>query len=135
MIEQLEYSVRFPPNDRFPLGQFFERKLTFEGGVTLITGANEIGKTLNLEIIEFLLFGSAALRGKADDYKGLRGSGIFRIRGDRYKIERTARNAAITYAEGGAEALTLAVGTKPVNARILQLLGYGLDVFLSLIHI
>lgn len=124
MIEQLEYSVRFPPNDRFPLGQSFERKLDFEAGVTLITGPNEIGKTLNLEIAEFLLFGTAALRGKADDYKGLRASGKFWIRGERYKIERTARNAAISQA-----ATVLAVGTKPVNARILQLLGYGLDVF------
>lgn len=129
MIEQLEYSVRFPPNDRYPLGQSFDRKLSFKKGVTLITGANEVGKTLNLEIFEFLMFGSAALRGAVGDYKGLRAVGIVSIRGTRYRIERTVRNAAINFADGGEEGLTLAVGTKPVNARIAGILGYGLDVF------
>lgn len=125
MIEQLEYSVRFPPTDHYPLGRAFERDLQFSRGLTAITGPNEAGKTLNLEIAEFLLFGSAALRGKAEDYKGLRGAGVVHIRGTRYRVERTIKNAALTYADGG----TLAVGTKPVNAKILQLLGYGLDVF------
>lgn len=129
MIEQLNFTVRFPPTDHYPLGRAFDRSFDFRRGMTLITGPNENGKTLTLEMIEFLLFGSAALRGKAEDYKHLKASGVVAIRGTRYRIERTARNAALMFAEGGEEACTLAVGTKPVNGRILQILGYGLDVF------
>ncbi|BAQ50265.1 ATP-binding protein [Methylobacterium aquaticum] len=124
MIEQLTFTVRFPPTDHYPLGRAFDRTLDFSAGMTAITGANEAGKTLVLEMIEFLLFGSAALRGKAEDYKAMKASGIVLIRGQRYRIERTTRNAALQL-----EGETLAVGTKPVNARILQILGYGLDVF------
>ncbi|PZP71757.1 AAA family ATPase [Methylorubrum populi] len=125
MIEQLSFTVRFPPTDHYPLGRAFERSFDFRRGMTLITGPNENGKTLTLEMIEFLLFGSAALRGKAEDYKHLKASGVVAIRGTRYIVERTIKNASIC----GEGDHALAVGTKPVNARILQILGYGLDVF------
>ncbi|GJE78119.1 AAA family ATPase [Methylorubrum suomiense] len=133
MIEQLEYTVRFPPTDHYPLGRGFDRSLSFERGLTAITGANEAGKTLNLELIEFLLFGTAALRGKTEDYRHMRVSGVVQIRGTRYRIERTAKNASLTglFTGGGGShgGETLAVGSKPVNAQIVKLLGYGLDVF------
>lgn len=124
MIEQLTFTVRFPPTDHYPLGRHFDRTIDFTTGMTAITGANEAGKTLVLEMIEFLLFGSAALRGKAEDYKALKAQGTVSIRGTRYRIERTIRSAGIALGDD-----VLAVGTKPVNARILQILGYGLDVF------
>ncbi|WP_164040802.1 ATP-binding protein, partial [Serratia marcescens] len=69
MIEQLSFTVRFPPTDHYPLGRAFDRTFDFSKGMTAITGPNENGKTLTLEMIEFLLFGSAALRGAAADYK------------------------------------------------------------------
>lgn len=126
MIEQIKYSVRFPPNDRFPAGQAFERELNFGKGATNIVGPNEVGKSLNYEMIEFLLFGSKALRGIADDYGNFRAEGVFQIRGQRCAITRSLRNAALTL-DGAASPSV--VGTKPVNARIIALLGYGLDVF------
>lgn len=126
MIEQLDFTVRFPPTDHHVLGRTFDRSLTFSKGMTAITGPNENGKTLTLEMIEFLLFGTAALRGKTEDYKHLKASGIVTIRGHRYSISRTVKNAALVSDVNGE---TLAVGTKPVNQRILAILGYGLDVF------
>ncbi|KQS75060.1 hypothetical protein ASG32_08155 [Methylobacterium sp. Leaf361] len=92
--------------------------------MTGIVGPNEVGKSLCLEMIEFLLFGNKALRGAAADYKHLKASGTVLIRGERYYIERTAKNASL-----GTETGPLAVGTKPVNALLLKILGYGLDVF------
>lgn len=114
------------------MGRSFTREIDFSTGMTNIVGPNESGKSFTFEIIEFLLFGSAALRGKADDYKHLKASGFIRIRGARYHIERTARNAALSLAAASDDAPmgnVLAVGTKPVNARLLATLGYGLDVF------
>lgn len=124
MIEQIAFTVRFPPTDHFPLGRHFDRTIDFKAGMTGIVGPNEVGKSLCLEMIEFLLFGNKALRGAAADYKHLKASGTVKIRGERYYIERTAKNASI-----GTETGPLAVGTKPVNALLLKILGYGLDVF------
>lgn len=124
MIEHIAFTVRFPPTDHYPLGRHFDRTIDFKAGMTGIVGPNEVGKSLCLEMIEFLLFGTAALRGAAADYKHLKASGTVLIRGERYYIERTARNASL-----GTETGPLAVGTKPVNALLLKILGYGLDVF------
>lgn len=124
MIEQLTFTVRFPPTDHYPLGRHFDRTIDFKAGMTGIVGPNEVGKSLCLEMIEFLLFGNKALRGAAADYKHLKAAGTVVIRGERYTIERTAKNASLDTETG-----PLAVGTKPVNARVLQILGYGLDVF------
>lgn len=124
MIEQIAFTVRFPPTDHYPLGRHFDRTIDFKAGMTGIVGPNEVGKSLCLEMIEFLLFGNKALRGAAADYKHLKASGTVLIRGERYYIERSAKNASV-----GAETGPLAVGTKPVNALLLKILGYGLDVF------
>lgn len=126
MIENIAFSVRFPPTDLYPLGRAFDRNIDFGKGMTNIVGPNEAGKSLILEMIEFLLFGSAALRGAAADYKHLGANGVIVIRGQAYTIRRTARGAELRLGNGGQ---VLATGTKPVNARILALLGYGLDVF------
>ena len=124
MIEHLAFTVRFPPTDHYPMGRHFDRNIDFTTGMTGIVGPNEVGKSLCLEMIEFLLFGNKALRGAVSDYKHLKAHGSVLIRGKRYRIERTAKNALL-----GDGVDPVAVGTKPVNARILQILGYGLEVF------
>lgn len=126
MIEHLKYTVRFPPNDRFPQGQVLDRDIHFGPGATNIVGQNEVGKSFNFEVVEFLLFGSKALRGPADDYRHFQAEGTFKIRGERYTITRSANKAALSVP--GSRVPTV-VGTKPVNARIIQIMGYGLDVF------
>lgn len=121
MIESINFTVKFPPTDPYPQGRSFDRQINFQPGMTNIIGPNEAGKSLVIEMLEFLLFGSKALRGKAEDYGHLRAWGTVVIRGERVRIERTMKRAAIN--DG------VVVGTKPVNAYIIRLLGYGLAVF------
>lgn len=119
MITSLKYSVTFPST-----GRTLARDVKFDAGMTAITGPNEAGKSYVIEMIRFCLFGTAALRGAADDYKTLKAEMTFVCRGKTYRVERRSGNAKVFE---GSEAL--AVGVKPVNAKILAILGFGLDVF------
>lgn len=96
----------------------------FPIGQTAITGPNESGKSVTLEMILFALWGSVALRGAADDYKKLEVTLEFIVRDQTYRIVRTTKNAKLTRA--GED---VATGTKPVNAKIRELFGYDYDVF------
>lgn len=119
MFHSLRYSVTFPSTGRTLLAD-----LKFETGFYAITGSNESGKTMILEMLRFLLFGSAALRGRADDYRSLSASGEVTIRGTRYRLERSAKKAAMFQ---GTE--QIASGVTAVNEKVVRLLGYGLAVF------
>jgi DNA repair protein SbcC/Rad50 len=115
MLTKLSYSVTFPTTGRTIAGEF-----DFKSGFGVITGANEQGKSLIIEVVRWCLFGSAALGGKAEDYKTLRTTLEFSARGQSYVgIGPTRR-------QGDA---VLCSGTTPVNKHIPALLGFGLDVF------
>lgn len=118
MITALKYEITFPN------GRALAANLQFSKGTTAITGPNESGKSFCLEMIRFNLFGSAALRGLMDDYKSLKTSMEFTIRGATYRTERTSSNAKLFRADE-----VIATGTKPVNTKVLSILGYGLNVF------
>ena len=75
MLTKLSYSVTFPTTGRTLAGEF-----EFKPGFGLITGANEQGKSLIIEVVRWCLFGSSALRGKAEDYKTLRATLQFSAR-------------------------------------------------------
>jgi exonuclease SbcC len=75
-------------------------------------------------MLRFGLFGTAALRGSRDDYNSLDMSLEWVTRGKSYKVERTIKNAKL-YMDGTIEA----TGTRPVNVRITQVLGFDLLVF------
>lgn len=122
MLGHLTYSVTFPSTGRTLKGD-----VDFKNGFGVITGANEAGKSFIIEVVRWCLFGSAALRGKAEDYKNLKAELYFRVKSYQYSVSRTA-NAATLYVHD-EQCMTLATGTKPVNAHILKLLGFGLDVF------
>ncbi len=119
MLKRLRFSVTFPTTNRS-----FNQDITFDRGMTAIVGPNEAGKSLILEMARYCLFGTAALRGTADDYKTLRAGLLFEVRGESYDVSRSARSAEL---RRGDE--LLATGTKPVNARILAILGFDLQVF------
>ena len=119
MLEKLTYSVTFPST-----GRAFAGDLDFKTGFGTITGPNEAGKSLIIEIARWCLFGTAALRGKADDYKTLKATLRFRVRGEAFTVERSSSTCKLT-----KDDKVLATGTKPVNAHICQLLGFGLEVF------
>lgn len=119
MLIKLEYSNTFPST-----GRTLAESVTFEKGFGTITGHNEAGKSFLLEMIRWLLFGVKALRGNADDYRKLRGELTFAPRGEVYRVVRTISSA--TLYRGDEE---VAVGTRAVNMKIVNILGYGLEVF------
>lgn len=118
MLNHLEYSVEFPT------GKTFAASVGFHTGLTAVTGRNEAGKSLTLEFARFGLWGSKALRGKAADYKTLKVKLSFDLKGEAYRVERTATNAKLFRGDE-----QVAVGTKPVNLKIISLFGYGMEVF------
>jgi DNA repair exonuclease SbcCD ATPase subunit len=119
MLKQLEYSVTFPST-----GRTLSEAVLFQGGFGAIVGPNESGKSMIVEMVRYCLFGSDALRGKADDYKNLKARLDFRLKGNDYVIQRTQNKAMLE--ENGE---IICTGTRPVNIKIPQLMGFGLKVF------
>lgn len=118
MFHNLKYSVTFPAT-----GRTLAQDLNFESGFWAITGPNEVGKSFIFEMLRYLMFGSAALRGTGEDYKSLMCQGELSIRGTRYYIERTKK----VFIKRGDD--VIATGITAVNEKVVQLLGFGLLVF------
>jgi exonuclease SbcC len=93
VLNKLSYSVTFPTTGRTLAGEF-----EFKPGFGLINGANEQGKSLIIEVVRWCLFGSTALRGKAEDYKTLRATLQFSARGQSYVVDRTYTTAKLMQA-------------------------------------
>lgn len=119
MFHSLRYAVTFPST-----GRTLSADLNFDTGFSSITGDNETGKTMILEMLRFLLWGSTALRGRSEDYRTLQAAGELSIRGVRYGVDRTMRKATLRRGEE-----TIASGVSAVNEKIAQLFGYGITVF------
>ena len=119
MLKQLEYTVTFPTT-----GKTLAENITFQKGFGTITGRNGAGKSSAVEFLRWCLFGSAALRGKGEDYRDLRAKLSLTIKGEDYEIERTRTSAMLRKGDD-----LIAAGTTPVNNKVVQLLGFGLAVF------
>jgi len=115
VIRSLKYEVTFPST-----GKTLSNELTFDLGMTAIVGANGRGKTLIVEMIRYALYGSKALRGQASDYSNLK----VELYWDTLFVLRNGTRAVL-YRDG----IEIAVGTKAVNAKIVEILGFPLDVF------
>jgi exonuclease SbcC len=116
MINTLSYRISFPST-----GKVFSQNLVFEPGLTIIRGPNETGKSLILEMIRYALFGVSALRADRADYELLDVNMTFDVGDKAYRVSRTGNKAFFNGKE--------AVGTAAVNKKILEILGYDLDVF------
>ena len=124
MITNLTFKVEFAPTEKWPQGKVIKGDHVFEKGLTAITGQNEAGKSLRIEMIRYALFGSKALRGAASTYKSVEAELDFVVLTAAYKIKR--KGSKVTLTKDGAE---LATGTKPVNDAIKRVLGYDMEVF------
>lgn len=121
MLKELAYTVTFPSN-----GKSFRGSFTFQPGLTAVSGPNWAGKSLGtIEMSRYGLFGKKALRGPATDYKSLEMHLVFTVGGDEYRVERGKKAERLLNAAGEV----LAVNAEAVNQRIIQILGFGLDVF------
>src|SRR5438552_12865978 len=119
VLKSLTYSTIFPSTGRTLSGQF-----DFKKGFGTITGRNEAGKSCVIEMVRYCLFGSAALRGKAEDYKKLAASLTFAVKGNTYTATRKSTGATLL-----RDSEQIATGTRPVNEKIIEILGFGLEVF------
>lgn len=119
MIKSLKYDVTFSKTSRILSADLF-----FKTGLTAITGPNETGKSMMVEVIRWCLFGTDALRGSADDYTSLNATLTFEVRGRAYRIVRTLRGGRLFLGEE-----LQAVGTRPINAKVIEILGFDLQVF------
>jgi len=118
VIKQLTYTVTFPTGRTLTFNQNLPK------GSVAITGRNEAGKSMVIEMVRYGLFGAGALRGPMTDYKSLKMSMTFVVRGVEFSVERTSSNAKLSDAGG-----VVATGTSPVNKKILEIFGYDLTVF------
>ena len=119
MLARLKYNVTFPSTGRTLSGDY-----SFQKGFGAITGPNEAGKSVILEMIRYSLFGTRALRGKSEDYKDLKVELEFAVRGEDYRTKRTISSAKLFRGE-----TEIAHGVKGVNNKVVEILGFGMDVF------
>jgi exonuclease SbcC len=118
MIKYLKYAFTFSN------GRVIKQDIQLQQGSTLITGANGQGKSLNFEVISYLLFGNKALRGVGTDYKKITAEMAVDINGETYVISRTKTQAEVLY-----QGEKCASGVSAVNPFLTRTLGYGYDVF------
>jgi exonuclease SbcC len=119
VLKSIEYTVQFAST-----GRTLHEQIRFDRGFGAIVGPNESGKSMVLEMVRWILFGSSALRGSASDYTKVHGALAFTVKGDDYFATRS--NNGATLKRGDVE---IATGTKPVNLKVVETLGYGLPVF------
>jgi DNA repair exonuclease SbcCD ATPase subunit len=118
MLQLLDYSVAFPTT-----GRSFQNRIEFAPGLTAITGRNEAGKTLVVEMIGYALFGKDALRGLASDYSNLSVTLALTVRDEEWLITRAKKEEFTVNGE------VVAVGAQAINAEVPKRLGFDLKVF------
>lgn len=120
MINSLRYAVTFPTN-----GVSLSGELSFQPGSTAISGPNGTGKSFIAEMIRYGLFGAKARRGPTSDYKSLDMSLDFQVSDQKYAVIR-GKKEFLYDIEGGEP---IAVGADAVNKKIVEILGFDLEVF------
>lgn len=121
MLKNLIFSVTFASTGRQINGEH-----NFTDGMTVITGQNEQGKSLRIEMIRYAMFGTRALRAPLDAYKDLNVYLEIEVKGKVYRLRRTKHEASVT----DGDDVALVRGAKPVTDYVEQkILGYTMDVF------
>jgi DNA repair exonuclease SbcCD ATPase subunit len=119
MITNLNFKVTFASTNKT-----FSGNHDFVKGLTSITGKNEKGKSLRLEMIRYALFGSKALRAEGKSYKSITAKLDFKIGQKEYTITRNGSKVNLKSGD-----VDVATGTSPVNSAINRIFGYDLEVF------
>lgn len=123
MLLQLDFDVTFSHPKAGSTGRLSGTH-SFQQGLTAITGANETGKSFRLEMMRYALWGVSALRAKASDFLKITVALVWKIGEDVYKVTRTKTSAKLY--RNNKEIVT---GTSPVNAEIMKVFGYNMEVF------
>ena len=123
MLKTIDYNLKFKSTGTSIAGSH-----DFFSGMTAITGPNESGKSLIVEMIRYSLFGTKALRASVSSYETLSTKLTFGIAThgeDTFEVVRS-KSGAVSLKQNNKP---LASGTKPVNEAIEKLFGYNLEVF------
>ena len=118
MFHSLKYTATFAQT-----GRTLSQNLTLTPGFWAITGPNESGKSFIFEMMRYALFGVGALRARTDTYSELSVEASFAIRGLDYRVVRSKKVELYRGKD------MVASGTRTVNEKICQLLGFSLAVF------
>lgn len=124
MFTEIQYDIHLAPNHQYPAGRRFKEHHQLQPGFGAITGPNESGKSMLLEVARFILFGAKALRGKASDYTSFQASANLVVRDMNLRIEKSLSNAKLFIDDE-----LIVRGTAPVNARLREIFGFGLQIF------
>lgn len=120
MIKELTYTITFPSTGKTLSGDF-----NLETGTTAVIGPNWSGKSFgSIELIRAMLFGKKAFRGPATDYKSLVARMVVTINGVDYTVERSGKKESLSCGDE-----ILAVNPEAVNQKIIELLGFDLEIF------
>lgn len=101
----------------------------FQKGLNVIVGSNGKGKSELLDMIAYALFGTSGLRSAFKDYdKDLYVELLFVVNNVKYVVIRDGKDSLHSINSNNL-ATTLAVSKSAVNKKIVEIIGYGLDVY------
>lgn len=105
-------------------------KIDFSKGLNVLVGKNNSGKSTTIEMLNFTLFGSPALRSSVSDYpKDFEVESQLKFFDVIYKVKRTARTANVYKLLEDSKWELICTGVSPVNLFLKNLLSYDYKVF------
>lgn len=105
-------------------------KIDFSKGLNVLVGKNNSGKSTTIEMLNFTLFGSPALRSSVSDYpKDFEVESQLKFFDVTYKVKRTARTANVYKLLEDSKWEPICTGVSPVNLFLKNLLSYDYKVF------
>lgn len=123
MLLKLDYRVKFKAT-----GKQLKGSINFQSGLSGISGPNEAGKSTVLELIRFALWGTKALRAPASSYELIAVELHFVVAGITYRVDRGMSSCQL-FKQSLDGWKPQASGTSVVNAKIIAIFGYGMNVF------
>lgn len=105
--------------------------IEFKDGLNVLVGKNNSGKSTTIEMLNYSLFGSSALRSSISSYpKDFEVETILNFYNGIYKVNRTVKNASLyKYSPDTSDFEVVCVGITPVNLYIKTILSYDYKVF------
>ena len=122
MFLSLSIKNSFLPSDSY---------IEFEEGLNVIVGKNNSGKSTTIEMLNFILFGSSALRSSVSNYDKLfEVEAVVKFSDTVYKINRTPKSSDIYSLDLETKKYSLVcTGISSVNSFIKDLLSYDYKIF------
>ena len=103
--------------------------INFTQGLNVLTGPNGSGKSHTIDLLNYSLFGTQALRSSITEYpNNFKVICEFKINNNLYKVERTAKTSKLYLLENNKYEIQ-STSTTAVNNTIKELLSYDYKIF------